>query len=89
MEPSKRVTSDGAWDRLPEDIVCMITAMVTETSVAPLEDLHGLRLCNKVTKRASLSRVITNRFNLEHHYQSTIWGDGDTRAHTSKPSIGW
>jgi hypothetical protein len=89
MEPSKRVTSGGAWDRLPEEIASMITTKVAETSVAPLEDLCSLRLCNKATMRASSSRDIANRFNLEHHYQSTIWGDGDTRATYLKASIGW
>jgi hypothetical protein len=80
MEPSKRVASSNAWDRLPKEIVSMITAKVVETSVALLEDLHNLRLCNKATKRASLSCGVANCFNLDHHYQSTIWGDGDTRV---------
>jgi hypothetical protein len=43
-------------------------------------ELHSLHLFNKATKRAVLSRGIANRFNLEHHYQSMIWGDGDTHA---------
>jgi hypothetical protein len=35
-------------------------------------------LCNKVMKRASLSCIIANRFNLEHHYQSMVWEGADT-----------
>jgi hypothetical protein len=75
MEPSKRVAPGGTWDRLPEETVSMIAAKVAETLVAPLEDIHSLCLCNKATKRASSSSVI-----VEHHYQSMMWGDGDTRA---------
>jgi hypothetical protein len=68
MEPAKRMVADGAWDRLPEEIVSLIAVKVTETSEAPLEDLCSLWLCNKATKRASSSHVVGNRFNLEHHY---------------------
>jgi hypothetical protein len=78
MEPTKRVAAGGTWDRLPEEIVSMITVKVAETSNAPLEDLRSLWLCNKVTKRASLSHAIANQFNLEQHYQSMVWGDGGT-----------
>jgi hypothetical protein len=78
MEPAKRVTVGDAWDRLPKEIVSMITVKVDETSEAPLKDLCTLRLCNKVMKRACSSRTIANRFNLENHYQSMVWGDGDT-----------
>jgi hypothetical protein len=78
MEPAKRVAAGGTWDRLPEEIVSMITVKVAETSNAPLEDLRSLWLCNKVTKRASLSHAIANQFNHEQHYQSMVWGDGGT-----------
>jgi hypothetical protein len=77
MELVKRMAVGGAWDCLPKEIVSLITVKVAETSEAPLKDLHSLRLCNKVTKRASSSHVITNRFNFEHHYQSTVWGGAD------------
>jgi hypothetical protein len=50
---------------------------VAETSETPLQDLHSLRLCNKATKRASSSYTIANRFNLEHHYQSTNWNSDE------------
>jgi hypothetical protein len=73
MEPAKRKAASGAWDCLPEEIVSLITIKVVETSEALLKDLHSLRLCNKVIKRVSSSHVIVNRFNLEHHYQSTDW----------------
>jgi hypothetical protein len=73
MEPAKRKAASGAWDCLPEEIVSLITIKVAETSEALLKDLHSLRLCNKVMKRVSSSHVIANRFNLEHHYQSTDW----------------
>jgi hypothetical protein len=68
MEPAKRMAASGAWDRLPEEIISLIAVKVAKTSEAPLKDLHSLWLCNKVTKRASSSRIITNHFNLEHHY---------------------
>jgi hypothetical protein len=35
-----------------------------------------------------LSCVIANHFNLEHHYQSTVWGVMTRSTHTSKPSTG-
>jgi hypothetical protein len=78
MEPAKRVTVGDAWDRLPRQIVSMITVKVAETLEAPLKDLCSLRLCNKAMKSVSSSRVIANCFNLEHHYQSMVWGDGGT-----------
>jgi hypothetical protein len=78
MEPAKRIAACSAWDHLLEEIISLIAIKVVETSEAPLEDLHSLRLCNKTTKRASSSRAIANRFNLEHHNQSTIWRDTDT-----------
>jgi hypothetical protein len=71
MELVKRKAASGAWDRLPEEIVSLITVKVAKTLEAPLEDLRSLQLCNKVMKRASSSHAIANRFNLEHHYQST------------------
>jgi hypothetical protein len=71
MEPVKRKAASGAWDRLPEEIISLITIKVVETLEASFEDLHSLRLCNKVMKRASSSQAVANRFNLEHHYQST------------------
>jgi hypothetical protein len=77
MESLKRF--DGIWDRLPKEVVSLIASMVVETSEAPLEDLHNLHLCNKATKRASSSCGIPNCFNLEHHYQSRVWGDTHTR----------
>jgi hypothetical protein len=80
MESSKRVASSGAWDRLPEEFISMITVKVAKTSEALLEEFRSLRLCNKAMKRASLSHGVANRFNLEHHYQSMIWGDVDTCA---------
>jgi hypothetical protein len=29
-------------------------------------------------KRVTLSLTVANRFNLEQHYHSTVWGDADT-----------
>jgi hypothetical protein len=78
MEPTKRVDAGGAWDRLPEEIISMVTIKVAETSEKPLKDLHGLWWCNMAMKRASSSRDIANRFNLEHHYQLIVSGDADT-----------
>jgi hypothetical protein len=80
MDSSKRVASDGVWDRLPEDIVSLIASKVAEISEASLEDLCSLHICNKATKRASSSRGVANHFNLEHHYQATVWRHGDTHA---------
>jgi hypothetical protein len=74
MESVKRVIV-GTWDRLPEEIISMITVKVAESSEATLEDLHSMRLCNKATKRACSSCTITNRVNLENHYRSMIWGE--------------
>jgi hypothetical protein len=87
MKPVKRKAVGIAWDRFPEEIIFLIIVKVAKTSEAPLEDLHSLRLCNKATKRASSSRAITNRFNLEHHYQ--WFGRVPMHlTHTSKPSAG-
>jgi hypothetical protein len=88
MEPAKRVTVGDAWDRLPKEIVSMITVKVDETSEAPLKDLCTLRLCNKVMKRACSSRAIANRFNLENHYQSMVWGDGG-RLNAYLQTVDW
>jgi hypothetical protein len=74
MEPAKRMAAGGAWDCLPKDIVSLISVKVEETTEALLEDLRSLRLCNRATKRASLSHAAANRFNLEHHYQSMVGG---------------
>jgi hypothetical protein len=76
MEPVKRMVVGGTWDRLPEEVVSLIAVKVVETSEDPLEDLRSQRLCNKATKRATSSRTVTNRFNLEQHYQSKVWGGG-------------
>jgi hypothetical protein len=78
MEPVKRIDVYGAWDHLPEEIVSLIIVKVAQTSDATLEDLRSLRLCNKAMKRATSSITVTNRINLEQHYQSTVWGDADT-----------
>jgi hypothetical protein len=72
MESAKRVVAGGAWDRLPKEIIPMITINVAESTEAPLEDLCSLRLCSKVTKRACSSLIVANHFNLEKHYQSTV-----------------
>jgi hypothetical protein len=77
MEPVKRMAADGTWDRLHEEIISLIAIKVAETSEDRLEDLRSLWLCNKATKRVTLSRAIANRFNLEHHYQSKVWGGAD------------
>jgi hypothetical protein len=74
MEHVKRMATSGAWDRLPKEIVSLIAVKVAETSEAPLEDLRSMWLCNYSTKRASSSHTVANRFNLEHHYQTTLWG---------------
>jgi hypothetical protein len=74
MEPAKRMAAGGAWDCLPKEIVSLISVKVAETVEALLEDLRSLRLCNRATKRASLSRAAAKRFNLEHHYQSMVGG---------------
>jgi hypothetical protein len=76
MEPVKRVTAGGAWDRLPEEIISLIAVKVAETSEAPLKDLRSLRLFNKAMKRVCSSHSVANHFNLENHYQSIVWGDG-------------
>jgi hypothetical protein len=68
MELAKRMAAGGTWDHLPEEIISLIAVKVAETLEDPLEDLLSLRLCNKATKRATLSRAVANRFNLEHHY---------------------
>jgi hypothetical protein len=80
IDSSKSVASVGVWDCLPEKVISLITSKVAETSEALLEDLHSLRLCNKATKGASSSHGVTNRFNLEHHYQAMVWGDAHTRV---------
>jgi hypothetical protein len=54
---------------------------VAETSEDPLQNLHSLRLCNKVTKRASSSRAVANRFNLEHHFTNNVWGEDDMQEY--------
>jgi hypothetical protein len=87
MEPVKRMDVGGAWDCLPEEIVSLITVKVAETSEDPLQDLHSLRLCNKVTKRVSTSRTIANHFNLEHHFTNRVWGEDDM-SNTTKPWTG-
>jgi hypothetical protein len=68
MEPVKKMVVGGTWDHLPEEIVSLITVKVAKTSEHLFEDLRSLWLCDKATKRASLSCTIANRFNLEHHY---------------------
>jgi hypothetical protein len=77
MELAKKMDVDGAWDCLPEEVISLIAFKVAETLEDPLEDLHSLRLCNKAMKRVTLSHAITNRFNLEHHYQSKVWGSAN------------
>jgi hypothetical protein len=90
MEPMKRTAAGGTWDCLLGEIVSLITVKVAETLEDPLKDHHSLRLCNKAMKRAISSHAVANRFNLEHHYQSKVWGGGvpTCSTHTSKPSIG-
>jgi hypothetical protein len=77
MEPAKRMATSSAWDRLPEIIISLIAIKVTETSEDLLQDLRSLWLCNKATKRASLSRTVANCFNLEHHFTNRVWGEDD------------
>jgi hypothetical protein len=77
MEHAKRMAAGGAWDRLPEEIVSLITIKVAETSEDPLQDLRSLQLCNKATKRVSSSRVVANHFNLDHHFTNRVWGEDD------------
>jgi hypothetical protein len=74
MEYAKGVAL-GAWDRLPEEVVSIITIKVAKILEAPLKDICTRRLCNKEMKRACSSRVVANRFNLENHYQSMVWGE--------------
>jgi hypothetical protein len=74
MEYAKGVAL-GAWDRLPEEVVSIITVKVAKILEAPLKDICTRRLCNKEMKRACSSRVVANRFNLENHYQSMVWGE--------------
>jgi hypothetical protein len=47
MEPARRMAAGGAWGRLPEGIISLITVKVAETSESPLKELHSLWLCNK------------------------------------------
>jgi hypothetical protein len=84
MEPVKRMAADGTWDRLHEEIISLIAIKVAETSEDRLKDLRSLWLCNKATKRVTLSHAIANRLNLEHHYQSKVWGVLTRSTHTSK-----
>jgi hypothetical protein len=77
MEPAKRMAVGGAWDRLPEEIVSLITIKVAETLEDLLQYLRSLLLCNKVTKRVSSSRSVANHFNLEHHFMNRVWGEDD------------
>jgi hypothetical protein len=77
MELVKRMVARGALDRLPEEIVSLITVKMAETLEVSLEDLHSLWLCNKAMKMVSSSRAIINYFNLEHHYQSMVWEGAD------------
>jgi hypothetical protein len=86
MEPVKRMASDGAWDCLPEEVISLIAIKVAKTSEDPIKDIHSLRLCNKVMKRMTLSSAIANRFNLEHHYLSKVWGGGCRRAQHIPPN---
>jgi hypothetical protein len=74
MKSAKRVVV-GAWDHLPEEVVSMITVNIAKSLEAPLEDLCSMLLCNKATKRVCSSHVVANHFNLENHYQSTVWGE--------------
>jgi hypothetical protein len=74
MEYAKRVVVD-AWDHLPVEVVSMIAVKVAESLEPPLEDYHSMRLCNKAMNRACSSCVVAHRFNLENHYQSTVWGE--------------
>jgi hypothetical protein len=78
----------SAWDRLPEEIVSLIVVKVVETLEDPLKDLRSLRLRNKATKRASLSRVVANRFNLKHHYQS-MYGEGADVLDAYLQTVDW
>jgi hypothetical protein len=77
MELAKKMDVDGAWDCLPEEVISLITFKVTETLEDPLKDHRSLQLCNKATKRVTLIHAIANRFNLEHHYQSKVWGSAN------------
>jgi hypothetical protein len=80
MNLSKRVAAGEHWDRLPEEVVSLIAVKLVETSPSPLEDLRSFRLCNKSTNRASSSRTVANRINLDNHYEMMIWGNGATRT---------
>jgi hypothetical protein len=71
------MATGGAWDRLPEEFLSLITVKVGETLEDLLEDLHSLLLCNKAMKRETSSCAVTNLFNLDHHYQSKVWGGVD------------
>jgi hypothetical protein len=55
MDSSKRVASGGICDRLPEEVISLIASKVVETSEAPLEDLHSLRLCNQRGHRRAMA----------------------------------
>jgi hypothetical protein len=77
MEPVRRMDAGGIWDRPLEEIISLIAVKVVETSEALLKDLHSLWRCNKAMKRASSRHTVANCFNLEHHYQSMVWGDAD------------
>jgi hypothetical protein len=77
MEPTKRMAAGGTWDCFPKEIVSLMAIKMAETSEDPLQNLRSLRLCNKVTKRASSSRVVANCFNLEHHFPNRVWGEDD------------
>jgi hypothetical protein len=89
MEPVKRMASDGAWDCLPEEVISLIAIKVAKTSEDPIKDIHSLRLCNKVMKRMTSSSAIANRFNLEHHYLSKVWGGGADALNTYLQTIDW
>jgi hypothetical protein len=89
MEPAKRMVVGGTWDRLPEEVVSLIAIKVVKTSEDPLEDLCSQRLCNKATKRATSSRTVANRFNLEQHYQSKVWGGGGNALNSYLQILDW
>jgi hypothetical protein len=89
MEPAKRMAAGGSWNRLPKEVVSPITIKVAETSEDLLEDLRSLSLCNKAMKRATSSHAVTNRFNLEQHYQSKVWEEGADTLNVYLQTVNW
>jgi hypothetical protein len=67
----KRIAASGTWDRLPEEIVSLITVKVVETSEAPLEDLHSVDIVSSdILSRNRKTRLC--KINLEEEHSEFL-----------------